>query len=293
MTPPRRLPVWVPLVRAETLECYLARLAAANHLDLRQLRAHLGMRTRRAPPDLDRLAAITGHSAHRLAGVLADARPLPGRSRLAPLIGRIACRRCTARRGITGDVYCARVDQRVCRRHHRWLGGPLDNTVYQHDLSALPEVLHAQRRHYRLLHRHGADHGRMAIYWAGSIVERWTERGDCGAHRQRRLAAHRAAQPASPEPDTSLLAMANYPEIVTLAGMLASPHWSAIASADYRRDRLPFELEVARRLHLDLTNSAPGDPLLSWEEEEALARRRRLHQQPGYRGSEVWLAGAG
>ena len=290
MTPARRLPVWVPLVRAETLDSYLGRLATANHLDPGQLRAHLGMRTRRAPPDLDRLAAMTGHPAHRLAGVLADARPLPGRSRLAPLIGRLACHRCTARRGITGDVYCADVDQRVCRRHRRWLGGPLDNTAYQYDLNALPEVLRAQRRHYRLLHRHGADHGRMAIYWASSIIERWTQRGDCGEHGQPRLAAHRAAHP---EPDASLLAMANYPEIVTLAGVLASPHWSAIANADYRRDRLPFELEVARRLHLDLASSAPGDPLLSWEEGEALTRRRRLHQQPGHHGPEIWLAGTG
>lgn len=288
----RPLPVRVPLVRTETLDSYLHRLAAANHLDARDLRVHLGMRTRTRPPDLDRAAVLTGHPAHRLADVLADARPPPGSDRLAPRTGRPACRRCTGRRGITGDVFCVDVDQRVCRRHRRWLGCPLEQTTDQHDVTALPEVLHAQRRHHRLLRRHGTDPARSAIWWAGSIVERWTQRGDCGQHRQRRLAIHRAAHPTSPEPNASLLAMANYPEIVTLAGMLADPHWSAIASADHRRDRLPFEREVARRLHLDLTSSAARDPLLSWEEGEALARRRRLHQQPGYRGPEVWLSQA-
>lgn len=293
MTTPRRLPVWVPLVRAETFDSYVARLAAANHLDPGQLRAHLGMRTRRAPPDLDRLAAITGHPAHQLTRVVAGARPPPGRSRLAPLTGRIACRRCVARRGITVDVYCADVDQRVCRRHRRWLGGPLDNTVYQYDLTALPEVLHTQRRHYRLLHRHGTDHGRIAIYWAGGIVERWTQRGDWAAHRQRRLAAHRAAHPTSPEPNASLLAMANYPEIVTLAGVLASPHWSAIAGSNDKRDRLPFELEVARRLGIPRIGFLPTDPLVDWQEGEAHVRRLNLNRQPGDLEPEAWLAGAG
>lgn len=33
MTTPRRLPVPVPLVPAETLDSYLARLATANHLE--------------------------------------------------------------------------------------------------------------------------------------------------------------------------------------------------------------------------------------------------------------------
>jgi IclR family acetate operon transcriptional repressor len=127
MATTRRLPVPVPLMQTETLASYLARLATANHLDPRDLRAHLGMTTRTRPPDLDRLAAMTGHGPHRLADVLADARPPPGRSRLAPLTGRIACRRCTARRGIAGDVYCVDPDQRVCHRHRRWLGGPTED----------------------------------------------------------------------------------------------------------------------------------------------------------------------
>lgn len=288
----RPLPVRVPLVQAETLDSYLSRLAAANHLDPSELRAYLGMRTQTRPPDLDRLAVMTGHPPQRMASVLADARPPAGRTRLSPLPGRVACRRCTTRRGITSDVRYVNPDQRVCRRHRRWLGGLLDNATDQHDLTWLPEVLRAQRRHYALLRRHGVERGRDAIHWAGTIIDRWTERGDWGQHQQRRLAQF-AGDPTRAEPDTSLLRMANYPEVVTLAAVLANPHWSAIASVDQRRDRLPFELEVARRLRLAGTGFAWDDPLVTWQEGQAHVRRLQLHQQPGYRGPEVWLAGTG
>lgn len=292
MVTTRRLPVRTPLMRTETLASYLARLATANHLDPRDLRAHLGMSTPTRPPDLDRLAAMTGHPAHLLADVLADARPPPGRNRLAPRTGRPACRRCTARRGITGDVLCVDVDQHVCRRHRRWLGGPLEQATDQHDLTALPEVLHAQRRHHRLLRRHGTDPARTAIYWATTIVDGWTARGTWGEHRTGRL-ARLPHDTNVQEPDGSVLRMVNYPEVVTLADLLASERWRTIVSADYRRDRWPFDREVARRLDLVVIGFAPEDPLVSWEEGEALARRRRLHQQPGYRGPGVWMSKAG
>jgi hypothetical protein len=98
--------------------------------------------------------------------------------------------------------------------------------------------------------------------------------------------------PARAEPDTSLVRLANYPEVVTLADVLASPRWSAIASNDRRLNRMPFELEVARRLKLPDTGFAWDDPLVTWQEGRAHVRRLQLSQQPGYRGPEIWLAGA-
>jgi len=77
------LPVRVPLVARETLESYLSRLGTANHLEPRDLRVHLGMRSPTRPPDLDRLSTLTGNSARRLTGMLADAVPPPGRTRAA------------------------------------------------------------------------------------------------------------------------------------------------------------------------------------------------------------------
>ena len=290
MTVIRPLPVRVPLVQAETLDSYLSRLAASNHLNPRDLCAYLGMRTRTRPPDLDRLAIMTGHPPHRLSSVLADACPPSGRNRLTPLPGRVACRQCTARRGISGDVYCVNADQRLCCRHRRWLGGLSEDSTHQHNITSLPDVVRAQRRHYRLVRRHGTHRGRDAIYWAGTIIDRWSEGGDWDEHRCRRLAVHCTATASSREPDAGLSPMVNYPEIVTLASLIADDDWRAIASADHRRDRVSFDREVARRLGLACTGFDSGDPLVSWQEAEAVVRRQRLHEQPGYRGPEVWLS---
>ncbi len=291
----RLLPVRVPLVAAETLKSYLARLATANHLDIGDLGRHLEMRTLTRPPELDRMSILTGHSPDKLASVLADACPLPGRTRLSPLRGRLACRHCTQRRGIPGDVECVAADLRVCRRHRRWLGGPTDPVGEQYDLTALPTLVAAQRRHHQLVRRRGAAPARSAVGAAATIIDSWTEHGFITGRQQRYseawLLADRGGARGSGWPaEQRLRAMLTYPDVITLAALLADPSWSTIASADRRRDRLQFELEMARRLDLPHLASAVGDALVSWEEGQALARRWRLHQQPGYRGPEVWLS---
>jgi len=252
------------------------------------------MRSATRPPDLDRLSTLTGHSPHRLTSVLADACPLPGRTRLSPLRGRPACRHCTPRRGIPTDVVCVAADLRACRRHRRWLGGLTDPVGDQHDLTALPEVAAAQRRHHHLVRRCGATPARAAIGAAATIIDGWNDRGVFTDRQQRCtdswLISTRGVSGSGWPAEQRLRAMLSYPDVVTLAALLAEPHWSANASADRRPDRLQFELEVARRLDLPHVGAAVGDPLVSWKESQALARRWRLHQQPGYRGPEVWLS---
>jgi hypothetical protein len=289
------LPVRVPLVARETLESYLSRLASANHLEPRDLRVHLGMRSPTMPPDLDRLSTLTGNSARRLTGMLADAVPPPGRTRLAPRRGRPACRHCTRRRGIPTDVWCVAVDQRVCLRHRRWLGGLTEEPGDQHDLTPVPEITAAQRRHRRLIRRRGTETGRAAIGDAATIIAGWSEPDQLHERRQCRIDSLLATRSDHTEPlerrvEPSVLAMVDYPEVATLATLLADPHWRSIASADHRADRLPFELEAARRLNLAPIESVVGDRFVPWEEGQALARRSRLNQQPGYRGPEVWLS---
>jgi hypothetical protein len=148
---PRPLPVNVPLVRAVTIDSYLARLAAANHLSLPDFRAHLGLPpTRNGRVDLNRLLVMTGHQLDRLSDMMVGAGPWPGRTRVSPLpASRPACRRCTTARGIQGDVYRVSTDLRVCRPHRRWLGSLGDPHSEQYDLSPLPDVVHAQRRQHR------------------------------------------------------------------------------------------------------------------------------------------------
>lgn len=84
--------------------------------------------------------------------------------------------------------------------------------------------------------------------------------------------------------------MLSYPEAVTLANLFVNESWRIIASADRKRDRLRFDREVARRLDLAPTGFDVSDPLICWQESEALIRRQRLRQQPGYRGPEIWLS---
>lgn len=291
----RRLPVNVPLVRAETIDSYLARLARANHLSLRDFRAHLGLPpTRNGRVDSDRLSVMTGHQPDRLSEMIVGSGPWSGRGRVSPLpASRAACRRCTAARGIRGDVHRVTADLRVCRPHRRWLGALGDGQSEQYDLSRLPEVVHAQRRHHRLLHRHGRDAGRTALFWATHISDRWTERGDWDQHRLRRQQRYLTAFPHHVDATDTLAPMLNYPETVTLAGLLASEHWSTLASSRRRQDRNRFDAEVARRLHIPYRSDAVGEPLVDWQEGEALARRRRAHEHAlDHTGlDEVWLAG--
>ena len=68
---------------------------------------------------------------------------------------RPACRRCTARCGITGPVACHLPPHRtVCRRHRLWTGPSARSHAGQLDVSPFPEILRAQRRHLAQLHHH-------------------------------------------------------------------------------------------------------------------------------------------
>jgi hypothetical protein len=194
-------------------------------------------------------------------------------------------------RGIPTDVSCVVADQRVCLRHRRWLGGFTDPATDQHDLTALPEIVAAQRRHYRLIRRLGAEAGRNAIYSATHIIDRWRDQEQLVERQRNRIDARLNSLGTSAADRHAYAALVNYQAVVTLATVLAEPRWTAIASADHRADRLLFEREVADRLGLPPIGSTAGDPLVSWEEGQALVRRQRLHRNLHYRGPEVWLSG--
>jgi hypothetical protein len=68
---------------------------------------------------------------------------------------RPACRRCTARRAITRPVACHLPPHlTICRRHQLWTGPSARTHAGQLDISPLPEILRAQRRHLAQLHHH-------------------------------------------------------------------------------------------------------------------------------------------
>jgi hypothetical protein len=154
------LPIRVPPFAGELLASYLARVAAANHLTSSDLAGGLpGWLNRRiwnhnhkhdphgaaATSALHRLAAVTGTPAAALARAL----PVFGGGPASPARATIACRRCTAARGIHQLIPVhLPAWQQICTRHGMWL-----STVGQPqlDVTACPEIIAAQHHARRLL----------------------------------------------------------------------------------------------------------------------------------------------
>jgi hypothetical protein len=250
--PPRPLPRTVTPVAGEFHLDYIARLAAANHLEFLEL-AHV----------VDDLAAITAHrrrwtqhQQERLA--LAAGQPL---DRIARLYWpdprhylrdpeafhqelRPACRRCTARRGITGPVAChLPPHQTLCRRHRLWTGLAARTHAGQLDISPFPEIGRAQRRHLALVHHQHWRHVDAAIKDATRAIYDALRAGTWIPGQQRRMRQlapgtwHQAldgmlaVSPGRPDhrPGHPAVEIALYPDVIWLAARILRAHTPATA----------------------------------------------------------------
>lgn len=183
------LPRTVPLFHNETLDSFLHRLAAANHLPAVQLLSLLEIRrTKKTPVNtlLEPLAAAAGVRQHALELALpefldADTPDKPGtigrpRAALRTASQRPACRRCTHAAGITTPVTCWTThDHNICLRHRLWIGDHIANADEQVDISRLPDALRAQKRHRNLIARHGRRWVRNAYPDARKIYFTWLQ----------------------------------------------------------------------------------------------------------------------
>jgi hypothetical protein len=161
--PPRPLPRTVTPVPREYYLDYTSRLADANHLELLELTRALDDPAavtldpaKRKQHRQERLAAAAGQPLARIARLYWDDAGLylrdPGS--FGQLL-RPACRRCTARLGITGPIACRLPPHlTVCRRHRLWTGPAARTHAGQLDISPFPEILRAQRRHLAQLDHH-------------------------------------------------------------------------------------------------------------------------------------------
>ncbi|MEU9158429.1 hypothetical protein AB0D59_49880 [Streptomyces sp. NPDC048417] len=173
---------------------------------------------------------------------------VPGRPDRSPAL---ACRHCVARR--TGNytlvspvtAWKSHFHDHVCPRHKLWIGKAVAYYHQQTDLSGLPDVVDAQRRHYRLLRRYGhtvldACYEHCSTLWAAVLT-----RGYRLSDRHRRLEAMGA------DPHTQIWDprrhIAVYPEIVEAMSLYASPHWRRLALAE-GSEYLQFRAEFIRRL---------------------------------------------
>jgi hypothetical protein len=242
--PLRPLPRTVIPVAGEYHLDYVRRLAEANHLDFLELTGAL-----------DDTAAITvyrtgwtRHQQERLA--VAASQPLARIARLywpdprvylRDLEGfhrrlRPACRRCTAHRGIADPVACFLPPHlTVCRRHRLWIGPSARTHAAQLDVSQLPEILRAQRRHLAQLRHHRWWEVEAAISDATQIIHRalragtWTPRQRQRLHQLDPGTWQQAAPGADPGWQYSLsgnlvIQIALYPDAVQLAANNLQAH---------------------------------------------------------------------
>ncbi|TXS67293.1 hypothetical protein [Streptomyces sp. sk2.1] len=250
-----RLPDPVPPAQHEIAASYIGRLARLHGLDINVLwrcvterEASGGMRRVIVP---ERLAAITGRTIHSLAGALPELRmPQPDWAmyRHQPQSG---CHHCNAKH-LGGEVTRILPHHRyVCARHRLWLC-PSDADGQSTSLDTLPEIVQAQRKHLRILQRHGwaitYDAVLTAILICGQL---WSlpenENGEAWHDWIRR--ANVLIPPGTAEATFSVarLCAAVYPEAVALASLFASSYWRQ-AAQEANWDRHQFHIEIARRL---------------------------------------------
>jgi len=264
---------------AETLHSFIARMAAANHVDPVTLAKHL--QTPAAPgsrPALDRIAAASGRPKSNLRHALPELSGHHGRAhRERP---RLACRSCAAARGILTPVTrWVAAHPNVCIRHHRWIGPTVRTIADQHDLSVLPEILAAARHHRRLVRRHDVLHVRSAYNDAFRVNMQWAERRRFNHHRDRRLQL--LARPRCVAFNDPAMHAAMYPETVALASIMITVHWVAAAASPHKPDRNRFYTEVARRLDLPTYRTdGLGDALATWAAHESRYALTELLQGP-------------
>jgi hypothetical protein len=163
--PPRPLPRTVFPVAGEYYLDYACRLADANQLAFLELADTLhdpAAFTIGGPHGLqqhekERLAVIASQPLARLCwpDPSYNLRDIEGFHRTL----RPACRRCTARHGITGPIPCRLPPhQALCRRHQLWTGPSARSHDSQLDVIPFPEIGRAHRRHLALVHQHDWQH---------------------------------------------------------------------------------------------------------------------------------------
>ena len=292
--PRRALPRTCRPAPDETTGSYLLRLAAANRVTGPDLIGYLtaGMSQSIAKVTLAALAAASGQPPVVLAYALPELRAqYPGQHSLAlqgrtlpakPNTVRPACRRCAAVRTAERIDMWYRHEHTVCLRHLLWTGPGAGHPRDQVDLAAHPDIVHAQVRHQRLIREHGHGIVRTAYHTAREIWETLIYRGwgvPCALARDMRLPAWFGHRDWPGDPRDPVHCAATYPEVITLTGLLASPHWRPFAMSASAADHDRFRAEFQRRLppgyrdlasaSLQLRATVGGAPAAWWHQPAA------------------------
>lgn len=285
LTPPSRLPRPIPPFPGETTNSYLHRLAVANQLQSGDLRAHLTGTRHHAPITLDGLAAATGRSPHSLSHALPELRPgtTPGADPVLPAhIRRTTCWRCAARRGAFRFATTWRpAEVNICPSHLIWLGPPV--RAYrsdQYDVRDLPEIIQAQRRHYRLARRHGRHTAADAFAEAAHITALWARHGFHNDRRKPLIHAFLGHNPLTGklQPGDPITPVVTYPETVDLARVLAMPRWRHPTTPTTNNEIRQFRHDIDHHVGIQYRpEDSHYDPLFRW-----IHKRHDPHAAPRF-----------
>jgi hypothetical protein len=270
--PPSRLPRPIPPFPGETTTSYLHRLAIANQLRPRDLRAHLTGTRQPAPVTLDGLAAATGRSLRGLSHALPELRPdiVPGADPVLPAhVRRMICWRCAARRGnFRFATVWQRAEVSICPSHLIWLGPAVRaHRSSQYYVGDLPEIIRAQRRHRRLAQCRGRQATADAFAEAAHITALWAHHG---FHADRRIPLIRAFPGRAPltgklQPGDPIMPIVTYPETVDLARVLATPRWRHPTAPASKNELRQFQHDIDQHVGIEYhPEDSADDPLFGW-----------------------------
>lgn len=274
-----RLPIRIRPAGDEIAVSYLNRLAALHQMPFTELWTQVseprsGNGTRRLDPEL--FAAVADQPRQRLARAIIELRdPEPDwlALRHEPQPG---CWRCSAAHPGGPVLQLLGHHHYVCLRHQVWIGPPDSLDLPQPELTELPEIVAAQRRHLRLL-RHLGPAATFDAVLTGFLIcaHRWADRTHWSLRaeptrpdaRRQWLARAEILIPPGTEPYTfsaSKLFAATYPEAVGIAEVIGSLHWRRLAAGDPQAQRW-FAAEIGRRLgEPGYTPARHNDPIAHW-----------------------------
>ncbi|MGW8887289.1 hypothetical protein [Streptomyces sp. NPDC055749] len=249
----RPLPRPVTPFPRESERSYLERLGTTNRILARRVLAQSSWLESRQDY-IARLAIASGQSCDTLLHAIPQLgqEPQPFLADRPDLSVSTPCRLCVARR--IGDysvfspvsAWSSHFHDQVCLQHKIWIGRSAENFMQQVDVTALPDVIQAQRRHYRLLRKHGHAVLNACYEHCSELWDAVVRRGYRPSDRRRRLDIMGAGYPKVEIWDPRRY-IAVYPEVVAATALYASPRWRTLAlSGD--SGYFQFRTEFIRRL---------------------------------------------
>ncbi|MCZ7459475.1 hypothetical protein [Streptomyces sp. WMMC940] len=237
----------------ETEASFLARLAAANAMPIQRIQRPSHWLASRLDP-IGQLSVLSGQTRTAIEYAIPRWEPqawnVPkGSFEATP---RWACRRCVARRTGNQDqgvmIWMSKHHDQVCLPHRLWIGRAVEAPAYQFDLADLPEIVAAQRRHYRLLRRYGPHVLNTCYEQSSRFWHTLLRHGYRISERSHRLARLQPRPERSVRPWDPKRYAAVYPEIVKTMVLYAAPHWRSLAMSSSEDDFRAFHAEFTRRL---------------------------------------------